>query len=719
MSRTRLILNGVAVPLPPDTEIAVTYQAHDIRNIGSRDGAYAETFELPDTAEVRAALGHSNLINSDTYAPYSLIPATLEQDYNTVLTGNAMHTEAGEGFFFEFTGLNADIFERIKGKSLQDIDLSDLDHQYSNLNVTGANTHDAARGYLYPLINYGYWNTRYLDPTNQYFAELYPAVYVSTLLERMAAPYTLAGSLLTDPRFAKLVVPFTNETFRYRESYAEQFTATGSMTGPNYYTKFAKIITFNTYAQNTPGLWVGGKYIVSQRGRYHLKATLNMDMSAPAGKINEIYFSWRDVANNDVHEFQAVEVQAGDNQTITVEVDTGVIPAGDELYLWWFPGGPPSTQNNVYFNAGSTIEITLINEVVPYGITQLDANLPDIPQEELLLTICNMFNVIIQTDTPRKVIRMDLLRDIKNKPGLDWSDKIDFSTKPKHVFTLADYAQNNILGYEAIEEGYGEGVTEQDLTIITVDNERLELEKETYISPFTATYLRPAFRGSQLLPYIPVVAQQVLSFGIWRASINYGVPDYVFYGGDYYKALRPTIGDTPTVSPDDWEQVPQSEVFQFSECTPRLLVVETRSGGLGTIPVGDPGVGGTFSNLNTHGIFEKSNGAGINAEAMRTGFHWITEKMLQDARLLTLKMRLTLSDISQLDFMRPITLNVPQKGIEGAFYLNKVSQFNPTNAASTEVELVRLYGFPVVTAVATEEPTGNLEYSEEYSEEYN
>lgn len=711
MSRNRLILNGKAVPLPPDAEIAITYQARDIRNLASFDGAYAETLVLPDTSEVRAALEHSELVTSATDTPYKLLPASLESGFNTVLQGVAGHTEVNEGFSIDLNGLNADWFESIRDKNLQELALSEFDHAYNPTNVAAANTHLLSRGYLYPLANYGYWTNRYLDGTNQHFTELFPAVYVKTLLEKMAGSYTLTGSLLTDPRFTKMVVPFTNGRLRYRESYRQQYNLTSKTSINRTYTSPLRVQFDNA----TPaGYWANnGEYVTPVNGWYKVKAVIKLSVQCHPDVVNTLRISHKDI-HGAVHELTTAEVRNGDNQQITLEINTHLLNPAEKLYVFYNVGYGEGQPNNTQMHTGSTFEVELQNAVAPYGQMHLDANLPDLSQEDLVMTVCNLFNVLIQTDPIQKVVRLDLLEDIKSKPVVDWSGKIDWTVKPRTTFALADYAQKNIIGFEPLEYPDSFGQERQDIAIIPIANERLEAENELYISPFTSTEERPAFRNTVSLPYIPMVTVKVDSFGLWRDWVEYSAVDHVYWGGNYWKGLTTNTNLMPGYGSTDWEIVSIDDVLEFGGATPRLLLVEPRGTGR-SVPVGENAIGGTHTLLNTQAVFNKPDGSGINAEAMRYAYHGITAKMLTQTRLLTLDVRLKLPDVNQLDFLRPVMLNIPAKNLEGLFYLNKVSQFNPDNNASTEVELVRLYGLPLATASSAL----HLEYSEEYSDEYN
>src|SRR6478735_10031325 len=98
----------------------------------------------------------------------------------------------------------------------------------------------------------------------------------------MAGDYTLTGTLLSEPRFQKMVVPFTNEKFVSRESYRQQFTAKAKVNVSTFYGKYLARIGFNSFEQNTPGLWVSNTYAIPVAGRYHIKLNLRVSVFGEA-----------------------------------------------------------------------------------------------------------------------------------------------------------------------------------------------------------------------------------------------------------------------------------------------------------------------------------------------------------------------------------------------------------------------------------------------------
>lgn len=715
MSITVLELDGVDIPLPDDSEIAVNYRANDIRNFGSRDGSYAESFTLPDTNVVRRALGNSQFITSGTKAPYRLLTAKLKQRGNAILTGYAGHTEVNEGFSIDVDGGNADLFAIVKGKKLSEIDLSDLDHTWNIDNVVAANSHSTTRGYVYPLINYGKFTHRELFNGNVHFNELRPAVYVHTLIERMIAPYTLTGSLLANPKYRKLVVPCTNPYLKYRESFiADKYTkaeTTEDTALPDDPLQAIHLKT-DTIASDALNLLepIAGAsdayaFIVPIPGNYQLKAdVLFSSIFGGTGTSFDVY-AWR-LRGVDTERLVFESYPSGAGQKMSIDFKIENCLPGDSIYIMVHP---PLISNGNAILKGSYFEVQLLDEAKPGGPMHLEANLPDMSQEDLLLAVFNMFNVLEQASPVQTVLRLDSLEQIKYQKPVDWSRKIDWLQQPKTVFALGEYGQRNYLSYAENEATDDAGEPLTDAMVFEIDNQRLSPEEEIFTSEFTFTQTLPAFNGQTDLAYIPVYNQAQITFGLWQPGKQYFTGQHVYHLTDFYEALVNNMGIGPAgVSNATWQKVISTVVFEQQEATPRLLLLETRA-----TPIY---IGEHHDTASTYPVYTQGTFSGLESATLQAEYHGITEKMLQDSRILTLKARLNIADINGLDFLRPVMLNIPHKNLQGMFYLNGVNQYMPGKNQSTEVELVRIYGMPLVAASTT----GHTEFSEEFnSEEFN
>lgn len=714
MSVTVLELNGVDISLPDGTDIAINYKVRDIRNLGF-DGSYAESFTLPDTNLSRRVLGNSQFVTSGTKTPYRLLPATLKLRGNAILTGYAKHTEVNDGFSIDVDGGNADLFALVKGKKLSEVDLSGLDHTWNIANAVAANTHNAARGYIYPLINFGQWTDRDLFNGNVHFTELRPAVYVHTVIERMIAPYTLSGSLLSDAKYRKLIIPCTNEALKYRASYIADKFATARLsydvelevsTLETENNLITDTVTSDSLSLLEPVGSVDDAYVFRcpVAGAYQVKANVNIFHSAADVEV----YAYRE--RDGVREpFFQNAAPSGVVQRTVIDYKLDNCQAEDIIYILirtreLFSGAYAKLL------AGSTFEVTMLNDAVQGGPVHLDANLPDVSQEDFLTAVFHMFNVLEQASPVQGVLRLDSLEQLRYQKPVDWSRKIDWTSKPVTTFALGEYGQRNYLSYAENEVTDAEGKPLTDTMVFEVDNETLEPEAEIFTSEFTLTQTLPAFRGQTDLPYIPVYKQVKTNYrGLWQPDTEYLEDEYVFHLTDYWQARQDNENEGPdVVNFVNWKKVSQSDIFEQQEATPRLMLLETRPT---PIYVGEHHHVSSTYPFSVQGTF-----TGLESATLQAEYHGITELMLQDSRILTLNARLNMADINGLDFLRPVMLNIPHKNLQGMFYLNGVNQFMPGRNESTEVELVRIYGMPLVAA---SEGT-HTEFSEEFnSSEFN
>lgn len=715
MKGIELYLNGLSADLSADVDLQLTYQVNDIRNLGSRESAFSETFTLPSTNRNNFILGNLRQTNSLSDIPYQAVPCKILADGNLLLKGTAYVTEMQEGYSLSVIGKNADLFEMVKDKPLSAIDLSGMDHAWTNETVADKNHDDWSRGYVYPLINYGKFTSRYLEPGNVRFDELRPAVYLRTILELMCAPYTLKGSFVDSTLYSRLILPFTNKTFQYREAYRVQFDTKVKMVQelslPGIGTYYIK---FDVTESDVSGLYFRGAtpsdisgYTVPFKGNYEVTAELILNALVDPAVPTKAQI-W--VNGRPAYEV-SVDINSGDNQTVKIEATAYNLSAGDVIYLAIIRQlSPTALDQNTHILPGSTMDFTLQNVVYAGGQVQLDANLPDLTQDELLIDLFNIFNLVVQTDSVSKTIILDFQRDILSRTPVDWSKKIDWIEQHKTVFALEGYAQTNKIAYEENERTDLLGNPEQDSFNLTVANQQLDKEKELFTAKLTNTETLPAFQGSTLLSYIPLFEQQVLNLTIFKPGHTYLANEYIYHPGNgfYWGALKDNPSPVFIYPPaTEWNLANESEVIKNLEAKPRIMLLQTRPN---PIPVSYDFDPGTVHLLDVEGTFD-----GLEAEQLKASYYPITQKMLDRSRMLVMNVRLNATDIAGLDFMRPILLNIPERdNLGGLYYLNKINGWQPGFAGATEVELVK-----ITTALAANNSVVNFEYSEEYTEEHN
>ena len=85
---------------------------------------------------------------------------------------------------------------------------------------------------------------------------------------------------------------------------------------------------------------------------------------------------------------------------------------------------------------------------------------------------------------------------------------------------------------------------------------------------------------------------------------------------------------------------------------------------------------------------------GFGFDTLLSVYHEGLRRALDPARLITVPMRLTPLDIANLDFTRPVRLNIPHVPgygqLSGLFYLNDVDQYKPGSREATPVTLLAM-----------------------------
>lgn len=224
MIKEQLFINRIEVPLESSLNPSLTFSIADISQPDKRKSTYSKTIKIPNSKIASSVFGQAfeiNLVDGsfDTskkadmvymvggeiivegYARLKSITQTDNVDifYNTILMGETTN-----------------LFSKIKGKYLQDIDLSEYDHPLLGVAQTQSWAtqilqngifipFQLGRGYVYPLIDYGYTSNQ-IDYTP---SQLSPAIYVKEYWDRIfeEEDLTYTSTFLNQTLFKSLIIP--------------------------------------------------------------------------------------------------------------------------------------------------------------------------------------------------------------------------------------------------------------------------------------------------------------------------------------------------------------------------------------------------------------------------------------------------------------------------------------------------------------------------------
>jgi hypothetical protein len=208
------IIAGYSIP-HNEGAIPLTKEAYDVNNPQKRLSDYSKTITIPEGKLVNQIFEHAFDVNVDylTFNPNLKTSYQILQDGVLVIDGYCQllaikNIDGLVTYEIAATGKVGNLFEKIKDKYLQDLDLSALDHTWTQANVVDSWTATIGEGYVYPMIDIG-GRSRY---DNWKVQDFKPAIYLKQYLDSILseAGYTYDSTFLNTTLFKSLIVPYAS-----------------------------------------------------------------------------------------------------------------------------------------------------------------------------------------------------------------------------------------------------------------------------------------------------------------------------------------------------------------------------------------------------------------------------------------------------------------------------------------------------------------------------
>ena len=303
MDNYQLIVNGVSIPLSEKvaSAIALNLSITDISEADKRKSDYSKDFTLPSSKELNKEFAFAFEIDVDlndtSFNPANKIDCELIVNGSTQIDGHIRLKniiKLGEGdyeykvnIFGRLSNLMTDIGEGL----IEDIDFSDLDHDWTKANevnswatsyqLNGApQAFSLGSGYVYPMIDYGFDN----DEERYSVDELYPAIFQREYLLRMFndAGYTWNSTFLDSTYFKSRIIPYSGGIPGLTVAQVEQRRVVGQYSTPIGYNPSPTTTTTVDNLTLTPVVDAlsqinTDEIIVSQRGWYDITFETNFN----------------------------------------------------------------------------------------------------------------------------------------------------------------------------------------------------------------------------------------------------------------------------------------------------------------------------------------------------------------------------------------------------------------------------------------------------------
>ena len=476
---SKLLVNNYLIDLSNDVAVPITFSVADVKQPQSRTRSFSKSIDIPGTSNnLRFFTSAFGLATDGTGNEFTIFNPSLKAPCNyfkddlLIFSGQLQLTNVkkvnGDYSFSCILYSNiVDYFAELKNKKLSELGWGEYNHNLNADNITkswdstikingisvrnfdGFNGKSPkAKGYVYPLINYGYPTPL---NTNVYrVTDLIPYVYARECLTKIFKFIGLTiNNLDTDfintLDFKRLIYGSSGGE-KLRISNAEKAarslelttineplgTAKDSSFVSNFFS-FQNDLLIGNYTKTNTKTTISGKFInIGATGKYNLSYTTKIKINTPSvidvidkGSLIEIY-------KNGVLISSAPFAITKTNTDVIIAFNTDIDSNINDKYRLRFYfkldiQGVNTLQYEIY---DGTLTVTAIDGVITDdSIIEVGTLLPDITCSEFLSGIISMFNLYITDAVDSKVsiytINEYYGKDYKN--CLDWTNKVDHS----------------------------------------------------------------------------------------------------------------------------------------------------------------------------------------------------------------------------------------------------------------------------------------------------
>jgi hypothetical protein len=261
--------------------------------------------------------------------------------------------------------------------------------------------------------------------------------------------------------------------------------------------------------------------------------------------------------------------------------------------------------------------------------------LPNVKQADFIKNYLKLFSGVITVDENTKVVKLNQFNDIRNNlnNAVDWSGKVDFTDDYITDFEL-DYAQNNFLKYKDDDSVIKPVGTDYNAVI---QNENLTVNKDLISVDFSATENVNRFSYT-----FPVNQIKIYENGDIANDVN-------------MRILILELRNSPMFVRNSSDVLSGSS-YQIVSNVPFTRFIDTN--------------------------YTNNIGFGFN---IFNNYYTYIISVIDKYKIIELNVRLNLSDVSNLDFLKPVYI----RELDTYFYVNKI-KFDYTSKNSSVVELIKL-----------------------------
>jgi hypothetical protein len=493
----------------PSEVISLTLSEAKFNDIVQRGGSLSNQVKIAKTSNNQKTLGLLDDANADTPQAYKLFNADLYVDALKVFSGNAQILESNEFYTIRFFSSSAGFFSQLKGRKLNTINLSSLNHTWTAANVN--TRRQTTTGVVYPNINYGRWT----DVTfgARAHTDWFPAVYIQTLFDKIA---TELGYVYTPLANMTRVLPFSKKDFTNNESIKGKVETSvdQELTGSSNQAEFSIETSnaFGLFVQNTATPDYTTLDFVG-KGSLEIEVFVSYQTGVGSGlgiAVLQLY----DITYNNVLAEISVPPLTTASQTITISIDNAAVFTTKSIVLRNL-----SSASEITLKAGSTFEVISGELSIQSGTNiAIQDTLPDVDIVSLFKYIAIQQNALIVVDNVAKTIGFIRFSDIASNfyKAIDLTAKISNVNDIKRLYRRNDYAQRNHLDYKVVDSDIDPTSTPESRGrgTFTIADTNLDLDKILYEAPFYRSGNFEGFKTKLPMLLIPRYSDNALAYNV-------------------------------------------------------------------------------------------------------------------------------------------------------------------------------------------------------------
>lgn len=731
MKEYKVYINDTEIDLydSNDLDLAITLAIADSNDITTRKKANTKTLKFPATGNNKVIFGHpedpNSIVNIDQQEKPNVV---IEADGTEIFRGYIKVQAATniDDKIIEYEGVcigtNGDWIQRIGKKKMNELDYSDQNHTNDITAVNGSENIIAGREYVYDLIDRGEFTGQLYDNPPKRGVNIqdrFPALSLTSFVYRIFAAigYKVVSNFYSSTFFSKLYWCFINEELKHPDAFNANLVCTMQSNTSQ------KVVVNNTLpiANRSPiGIKLGipnpafvsnpsgafgkahvGEYFCMGRGKHTFSATIVYTTVAfayyNAAQTNkgEVLFTFKKInrykdlnlyaagydASSQIYYIPVVNGASNDVATFTKTFD---LEFGDEIHveaqMWFQP-----QQGNESLNITSYVfQCTKVEGKLGMGENQYvdwAYNLPDVLQLDFIQGLKEAFNLHFYADVNSRTVYFEPRDDFYNGTPIDWSSKLD--NRKEIVTTFLGSTLSKIMRYkykqdsnDKIVETWNKqngkyfGAEDVDVNNVFAKDDIQEVENTLFAATWMETCPRIGFGSSN----IPKMWNDV---SLPKRSQKF-LPRILFYDGQktlpnngYWRMnIKGTIDHqtnnpiTNPIAPSGRRSTyPHFYSFDDSQANDNNLMYDDR--------------------YYSSGLYEK--------------YFRNAQKILDEGKQFQMSFYLTDTDISNIDFRKPIYV---EKNGNGAYYiLNKIDNYKSQDRISTVCILTKILPKKLIKAL--------------------